>query len=104
MTTFLYFSNIIDAQIKKISRCERNRENLTKLITGAENSYDPDIIENVEKMLREAVIVGCEVEQMKEDGLRMAMNVERQFLERDTAHSERVRTVEIVMAENEKTC
>jgi len=53
-------------------------------------------------MLKEASAVRSEVEQLKEEGLRMAESVGRQLTDRDNAHSERVRSLEIVMAEKEK--
>ena len=39
---------------------------------------------------------------MRDEGLRMTESVGRQLTERDIAHSERVRSLEIVMAEKEK--
>ena len=52
--------------------------------------------------MREAVSLRSEMEQLREDGLRMAESVGRQLTERDNTHSERVRSLEIVMAEKEK--
>jgi len=67
-----------------------------------EGDHDRDLIESVEIMLKEASAVRSEVEQLKEEGLRMAESVGRQLTDRDSCHSERVMSLEIVMAEKEK--
>ena len=61
-----------------------------------------DIIERVEAVVKEASAVREEMKQMKEERLALGKSVGRQLAERDTAHSERVRSLEMLMAEKEK--
>merc|ERR1712106_1174118 len=53
-------------------------------------------------MLGEASALKSEIKQLKENELKMATGIRRQLAERDNAHSERVRSLEIVMAEKER--
>jgi len=87
-----------------ISKYESDRKCLTQLLTidDMDSDLDKNIIESVENMLREASLVRSEVEQLKEEGLRMAESIGRQLTDRDSCHSERVRSLEILMAEKEK--
>merc|ERR1711892_516832 len=92
----------LSSQSEILSQYESERKRLTQLFSCDDNESDLDIIEHVETMLKEASAVRSEVEQLKEEGLRMAESVGRQLTDRDNAHSERVRSLEIVMAEKEK--
>jgi len=97
-------STQISSQSEIISKYECDRKRLTQLFTSddKESDIEKDTIESVENILREASAVRSEVERLKEESLRMAESVGRQLTDRDNCHSERVRSLEIVMAEKEK--
>lgn len=57
---------------------------------------------SVERLVREASERQAQLDTLKEDNLRIAENVAVQLRERDKAHSERVRSLEIIMTEKEK--
>jgi len=63
---------------------------------------ETELVENVERLVREASHRQAELDSLKEDNLRIAENVAVQLRERDKAHSERVRSLEIIMTEKEK--
>ena len=72
------------------------------MFTDDEYESDADIVENIEKMMREASAVRKEVEQLKEERLKMAESVGRQLTDRDTTHIESVKNMEAVSVEKEK--
>merc|ERR1711963_1032127 len=76
----------------------QNEKNRLSQMFGSES----DILESVETVLKEASEKKKELEKLKEDNLGLAENVAVQLRERDKAHSERVRSLEIVMNEKEK--
>ena len=78
------------------------KANLHKLTSCDDSKSDVDVIETIETMLREVSSLRVDLVQLKEEELRMATDAERQLGERDRAHSEIVRSLEIVMAEKEK--
>jgi len=90
-------SNQISSKSETINKYESDRKHIKELL-----NCDEDIIVSIERMLGEATGVRSEIEQLKEKELKMAAGIGRQLAERDTAHSERVRSLEIVMAEKEK--
>ena len=61
-----------------------------------------DVFASVENVLKEASEKKSELEKLKEDKIVLAESVAVQLRERDKAHSERVRSLEIVMHEKEK--
>ena len=63
---------------------------------------DSDVFASVENVLKEASEKKSELEKLKEDKLVLAESVAVQLRQRDAAHSERVRSLEIVMHEKEK--
>jgi len=92
----------ISSQTQKISEYERERENLIELLSCDADISDLDIVERVEEMMNKASVVKGEVQNLKEERLAMTGSLEKQLAERDTVHSERVRSLEIVLAEKEK--
>jgi len=76
----------------------QNEKNRLSKMFGSES----DILESVENVLKEASEKKKEIDKLKEDNLGLAENVAVQLRERDKAHSERVRSLEIVMNEKEK--
>merc|ERR1712106_947505 len=92
-------SNLISSQSETVNKHESYKEHLKKLVCC--NGKD-GIIPSIEKILGEASALKSEIEQLKEKELKMAAGIGRQLGERDTAHSERVRSLEIVMAEKER--
>jgi len=91
--------NQISSQSETINKHESDKEHLKTLFCCDDND---GIVESIQKMLGEASAVRSEIEQLKENELKMAAGIGRQLGERDTAHSERVRSLEIVMTEKEK--
>lgn len=63
---------------------------------------DSDVFASVENVLKEASEKRSELEKLKADKVMLAESVGVQLRERDAAHSERVRSLEIVMHEKEK--
>jgi len=63
---------------------------------------ETDLVETVERIVNEAAERETEVERLKEDNRMMSESVAVQLRERDKAHSERVRSLEILMTEKEK--
>jgi len=76
----------------------QNEKNRLSQMLGSES----DVLESVETVLKEASEKKKEIDKLKEDNLGLAENVAVQLRERDKAHSERVRSLEIVMNEKEK--
>jgi len=90
----------ISLQSERISKYESERNCLTQIIPCDDSTGN--VVESVENIVKELSILRGEVEQLQKDGLRMGESVGRQLSERDDAHSERVRSLEIMMAEKEK--
>merc|ERR1712218_170378 len=80
-----------------ITKYESEKNRLSQLF-GSES----DIFANVESVLKEASEKKNLLDKLKEENLQLAENVAVQLRERDKAHSERVRSLEIVMNEKEK--
>merc|ERR1712203_1200023 len=76
----------------------QNEKNRLSQLFGSES----DIFANVESVFKEASEKKCELNKLKDENLQLAENVAVQLRERDKAHSERVRSLEIVMNEKEK--
>jgi len=92
----------ISAYCDKLDKYKTQQNNIEKLVSYDGSDAGDDIIESVEAVVREASAVREEVKQLKEERLALAKSVGRQLAERDTAHSERVRSLEMLMAEKEK--
>merc|ERR1711874_85046 len=92
----------ISSQTQQISEYERERKNLMELLSCDADISDLDIVERVEEMMNKASAVKGEVQKLKEERLAMTGSLEKQLAERDTVHSDRVRSLEIVLAEKEK--
>jgi len=90
-----------DSELSKINeelhqyQSEKNR---ISQLCGSES----DIFQSVENILKEATDKKFELDRLKEENLQLAENVAVQLRDRDKAHSERVRSLEIVMNEKEK--
>lgn len=79
--------------------CEEQEKGRLHLLVGAAPG---DLVAAVEELVNKAGELRKEAEQLKEEGKRMAENVGRQLADRDTAHGERVRALEMLMAEKER--
>merc|ERR1719150_105252 len=80
-----------------VQRYSSQNQRLSQLL-GSET----DLVGQVERIVSEAAERDSEVGRLKEDNLRMSESVAVQLRERDKAHSERVRSLEILMTEKEK--
>jgi len=87
---------------ERISKYKEERERMKKLFVCDDSESDIVIVDSVEQVLREAAEVRAQVEKLKNEMLKMEESLARQLAERDRAHSERVRTMEIGMVEKEK--
>jgi len=92
----------ISAQNEKLSEHKIEKDNLIKLISCKTDVCDLDIFERIGEICREASVVKSEIENLKDERLKMTESVERQLAERDSVHSERVRSLESVLVEKEK--
>lgn len=72
-------------------------QRLSQLLGG-----ETDLVGQVERMVSQATERESELGRLKEDNLRMSESVAVQLRERDKAHSEKVRSLEILMTEKEK--
>ena len=88
-------------QSEKILQYERERNNLCKLFSCDDSEREVDIPESIKKLLREASEVRGECEHLRDEVLGMTESIGRQLTKRDIGHSERVRSLEILMAEKE---
>lgn len=76
---------------------------LSHLVGGeAEAEAEADLVGRVEAIVSQAAQRETELASLREDNLRMSESVAVQLRERDKAHSERVRSLEILMTEKEK--
>jgi len=80
-----------------LSQYESEKNRLSQLF-GSES----DLFANVETVLKEAAEKKSEMDKLRVENVQLAENVAVQLRERDKAHSERVRSLEIVMNEKEK--
>jgi len=80
-----------------LTQYESEKNRLSQLF-GSES----DIFSSVEIALKEANEKKSEMDKLKVENVQLAENVAVQLRERDKAHSERVRSLEIVMNEKEK--
>merc|ERR1719250_169900 len=92
----------ISAYCDKLDKYKTQQNNIEKLVCCDDTDAGSDIIESAEAVVREASAVREEMKQMKEERLALGKSVGKQLAERDTAHSERVRSLEMLMAEKEK--
>jgi len=92
----------ISSYRNKLDKYKTEQNKLEKILSCDESEIGVNIIESVEAVVSEASEVRREVEKLKEEGLALAKSVGRQLADRDTAHSERVRSLEMLMAEKEK--
>jgi len=93
---------LLTTQQERISKYKEEREKMKKLFVCDDSESDIVIVDSVEQVLREAAEVRAQVEKLKNEMLKMEESLARQLAERDRAHSERVRTMEIGMTEKEK--
>ena len=80
-----------------LSQYESEKNRLSQLF-GSES----DLFASVENVLKEAAEKKSEMDKLRVENVQLAENVAVQLRERDKAHSERVRSLEIVMNEKEK--
>merc|ERR1711892_339102 len=95
-------SGRLSAQTETISGLREERKCLTKLLAGDESERELDILENIEKVMKEAMAGRDEVDRLKEERLRMSEGIGRQLTDRDTAYAEIVKEMEAVKVEKEK--
>ena len=95
-------SGRLSAQTETISGLREERKCLTNLLAGDESERELDILENVKKVMKEALAGRNEIDQLKEERLRMAEGIGRQLTDRDTTHAEKVKEMEAVKVEKEK--
>lgn len=82
---------------KTLTQYESEKSRLSQLF-GSES----DIFSSVESVLKEAAEKKSEMDKLRVENVQLAEDVAVQLRERDKAHSERVRSLEIVMNEKEK--
>ena len=82
---------------QRVQRYSSQNQRLSQLL-GSET----DLVGQVERIVSEAAERETEVGRLREDNLRMSESVAVQLRERDKAHSERIRSLEILMTEKEK--
>merc|ERR1711892_33550 len=95
-------SGRLSAQTETIPELREERKCLTNLLAGDECERELDILENVEKVMKEAIAGKDEIDQLKEERLRMAEGIGRQLTDRDITHAEIVKEMEAVKEEKEK--
>jgi len=95
-------SGRLSTQTETISGLREERKCLTNLLAGDESERALDILENVKKVMKEALAVRNEIDQLKEERLRMAEGIGRQLTNRDTTHAEKVKEMEAVKVKKEK--
>jgi len=92
----------LNNQTELLSQFEMERKELINLFSNATIDDTFVLIDYVKEMLRETSEMKIEVEKYKKEKTKMAESVGRQLLERDTTHSERIRSLEMKMEEKEK--
>jgi len=93
-------SGRLSTQTETISGLREERKCLTNLLACDESKLD--IFENVKKVMKEALAARIEIDQLKEERLRMAEGIGRQLTDRDTTHAEKVKEMEALKVEKEK--
>lgn len=79
-----------------------SQNNRLSHLVGGEAEAEADLVGRVEAIVSLAAQRETELASLREDNLRMSESVAVQLRERDKAHSERVRSLEILMTEKEK--
>lgn len=79
-----------------------SQNNRLSHLVGGEAEAEADLVGRVEAIVSQAAQRETELASLREDNLRMSESVAVQLRERDKAHSERVRSLEILMTEKEK--
>jgi len=79
-----------------------SQNNRLSHLVGGEADAEVDLVGRVEAIVSLAAQRETELASLREDNLRMSESVAVQLRERDKAHSERVRSLEILMTEKEK--
>lgn len=79
-----------------------SQNNRLSQLVGGEAEAEADLVGRVEAIVSQAAQRETELASLREDNLRMSESVAVQLRERDKAHSERVRSLEILMTEKEK--
>merc|ERR1712106_972913 len=92
----------ISSQTESLKNFERERVHLLNLLGYHDNVNYVDVTKTIESKLRDMSALRSELEQLKEEDLKMATGVEKQLSERDRVHSEMIRSVEIATAEQER--
>lgn len=93
----------LEIRVEQLQKLEEERENLEMLVAAAgEAAAAVDLVEGVEKLVDAFKKGREETKLLKEEGTRMAECVGRQLVDRDSAHSERIKALEQMMGEKEK--
>merc|ERR1711874_232351 len=94
----------ISALSDQIQYYEAKQDQLKKLLSSenADSETGDDITEKVAAVVREASVVREEVERLREERVALGRSVGSQLTQKDTQHSDRVRSLEILMAAKEK--
>merc|ERR550539_1607462 len=84
---------------QRVQHYSSQNNRLSQLVGG---EAETDLVDRVEGILSQAAERETELARLREDNLVMSESVAVQLRERDKAHSERVRSLEILMTEKEK--
>lgn len=84
---------------QRVQHYSSQNNRLSQLVGGV---AETDLVDRVEGILSQAAERETELARLREDNLVMSESVAVQLRERDKAHSERVRSLEILMTEKEK--
>jgi len=83
---------------KRMISGEHERERLHQLVGAGPG----ELVAAVHQLVNKSEELRKQAEQLKEEGKTIAENVGRQLDDRDTAHGERVRALEMLMSEKER--
>jgi len=89
---------VLQEATRELQEGRQERDRLCHLVGGSQ----ADLVTSVKKLVSQAEDLRHQAERLKEEGRKMSESVGKQLMERDTAHGERVRALEIVMAEKER--
>jgi len=89
----------LEAARERVQHFSSQNNRLSQLVGG---ETETDLVGRVETILSQAADRETELAGLREDNLRISESVAVQLRERDKAHSERVRSLEILMTEKEK--
>lgn len=93
----------LESRVEQLKKLEEERENLEMLVEAAGEAKEAkDLVEGVENLVEAFKREREETKVLKEEGTRMAECVGRQLVDRDSAHSERIKALELMMGEKEK--